>query len=61
MTIESAQTGRDSAAASKSFQNNPYAPPPSSVMQLQQQQKTVFIVAGVFLALLGILVGKFVL
>lgn len=60
MTIESAQTGRDSAA-SKSFQSNSYAPPPSSVMQLQQQQKTVFIVAGVMLALLGILIGKFVL
>lgn len=60
MTIESAQTGRDSAA-SKSFQNNPYAPPPSSVMQLQQQQKTVFIVAGVMLALLGVLIGKFIL
>lgn len=61
MTIESAQTGRDSAVGSKSFQNNSYAPPPSSVMQLQQQQKTVFIVAGVMLALLGILIGKFVL
>lgn len=59
MTIESAQTGRDSAA-SKSFQNNPYAPPPSSLAQLQQQ-KTMFIVAGVMLALVGILIGKFVL
>lgn len=63
LKMTSGGDGQSSSGSSSSFHRptNAYSPPPPSTSQLLQQQKPMLLIAGILFAILGILVGKFVL